>query len=710
MVFLLKAEEPNQTLKARGYITPLEIGDYIELDGAIEGNEIHFSDYYFVEDEEKGANFLLKFLFGKKTAIKIISKFNNSAIEAVDLFKNREEYFKNKAEEIKGISINKIEKAYEKYAMNKTAEKIYNLFEKYGISLEEAIIIYKKIGEKALEEIKKNPYILYFNFSIPFTTVDSIALEYAKISELSQKRLFAGTMYCLLQSQKNGNTYAYLDKYGTSNGVVAQVSELLNISENTTKEIIFKLKEHNKIQIDKFDEQYIIYTNKAWEEENNISKKLSILNRKLSIDESVIDAEINAFEIKNKLNLDELQKKAIKNSLTNGVSIITGPPGSGKTTIINAIITIYEKLRTDNIVLFSPTGKAAYRMSENTNKQAYTIHRLLDYSPATQEFQKNETNKIDCGLAIGDEVSMMGNSIFSSLLSALRDDTLLVLIGDSNQLPSVEYGKVLSDLISSKRFSTTELTQIYRQKKDSSLLERIIDVANGKELNTEETSDYLYLDNKNDNIIMNSLIARYVEGLSKVKNIRDIVVLTPMNKGVLGTVNLNNILQERVNPKAPGKLEVKYGKQIFRINDLVIQCKNDKSYNVFNGMVGKIKRIHQSTSDFDLEYIEVEYPEGIVEYTRDRYDELKLAYALTIHKTQGSEYERVIMLVSEESKIMVNRRLIYTGMSRTKKHLTLIGDKNIFNEGIKKGGRIRRNSSLAWRIREEVRGENTGES
>ena len=702
MIFLIKSEDDGITYKAQGYIVPLEKGDYIELEGAKEGNQIHFSDYFFVEEEEKGAIFVLKFLFGQKNAYKIMQVFDNSATDAIKIFKEREELFKNKVEQIKGISIKKIDKAYEKYAKNKTAELLYNQFKNYTVSFEECVSIYRKLGERALEKIKSNPYLLCFDFNIPFNSVDKIATEVFNVDKMSQKRLFAGTYYCLQQSQKQGNVFEFMEKNGTKNGLVTQVSQLLKTDENVTKEIMYKLESHNKIVIEKMDGNEIVYTKTSFETEKNIAEKLYDLNKKCEFNEEKLVEMIKNYEKENNIDLAELQKKAILNSLSNNISVITGPAGSGKTTIINAIITIYEKLSKSKIFLCAPTGKAAYRMSENTKREAFTIHRLLKYSPVTHDFEFNESNKLDCDLLVIDEVSMLGNYIFSKLLDALPNECTVILVGDSEQLPSIDYGKVLEDIICSDRIPFIELDTVYRQSNESSLLKVIQDISQGKELDVEEKKDYLFISKKKENTILNALLARYDEALSITKNVKNVILLTPTNKGTIGTNNLNRIIQEKVNPAGYGREETKFGKTVFRVGDIVIQCKNEKGFNVFNGMVGEITRIHTSSNEYDLEYMEVKFPDGVIEYTRDRYDNLKLAYALTIHKTQGSEYDRVILAVSEESLHMLDRRIIYTAVSRAKKHLTIIGDKTIYDNAIKKGGKIKRNSLLSWRIRERI--------
>ena len=339
-------------------------------------------------------------------------------------------------------------------------------------------------------------------------------------------------------------------------------------------------------------------------------------------------------------------------------------------------------------------------MTKATKREAATVHRLLSYSPITGEFEHNKDNPLECGLLIIDEVSMLGMPVFSSLLDAVSENTMLVLVGDSNQLPSVDYGKILEDMIESKKFVTTELTEIYRQKKGSTLASRILDVSKGKMFSLQNATDFTFVDEKNPENVMDELITQYDEAIANVKDISEIAVLSPTNKGYLGVDNLNAILQEKMNPPGRGIPEIIIGKRAFRIGDPVIQCKNEHEYDVFNGMVGKVTRIFHAVDKDDIEYIEVTFPEGICEYTRDRYDKLKLAYALTIHKTQGSEYDRVIMLIPDEYKNMAERRLIYTGMSRAKKNLCIIGNHETIQNGIKKGSKIKRNTLLKYRIQE----------
>jgi exodeoxyribonuclease V alpha subunit len=295
---------------------------------------------------------------------------------------------------------------------------------------------------------------------------------------------------------------------------------------------------------------------------------------------------------------------------------------------------------------------------------------------------------------------MIGEEIMSKLLSAISVKTSVVFIGDSNQLPSVSFGNVLEDMIKSERIPFVELKEVFRQVKGSTLSNRIIDIANGKMFSTEKSDDFEFINQTNEAACINAIIARYQEKMIKNKNdFTKVSVLTPTNKGTLGTDNLNRIIQDIANPGYAGKNEIMYGRNVFRNGDLVIQCHNEVEYKVFNGMVGKITRINLAETKDDIESIEVTYPEGKCEYTRDRYDKLKLAYALTIHKSQGSEYNDVIMVIPESSANYSEKKLIYTGMSRARKTLTIISSPETIQTIINKKDGIKRNTNLTWNIR-----------
>ncbi len=317
------------------------------------------------------------------------------------------------------------------------------------------------------------------------------------------------------------------------------------------------------------------------------------------------------------------------------------------------------------------------------------------------KFQHNTNNPLPFDLLIVDEASMMGTTIFSDFLSAVNETTTVVIVGDADQLPSVDYGKCLDDMINSQRIPYTALNEVYRQKSGSSLAERILDVANNSHISLEESSDFKFIETIDDKSAMNSLIANYTEALSRCKDIREIAVLSPVNtKGELSVDNVNAVLQEHVNPSGMGRKEIVSGKTTFRVGDIVIQGQNEAAFEVFNGMVGVIKHIETAKTKDDVELIEVHYPDSIVEYTRDRFNKIKLAYALTIHRTQGSEYSDVILVAPDEYSFLYSKRLFYTGISRAKNRLCVIGNERCVNKALENNSSIDRRTFLKELIKE----------
>lgn len=688
---------------ASGFSFPLQEGDYLELDGAIDGEDIHFSQCRFADDDEEGAHALLKFLFGIKKSILIEQSFNNSAVTAASIMKSDEQRFRNVVTEIKGISEKTVSKAYDKYSKNAMCDILYGKLHQYGIEMEDCIRIHKVLGDKCLDKIYEYPYDLFFNneLNIPFSTADEIALMYSRISYQSEKRILAGVLACLYEEQEKGNSFCYLEKHGNASGLCSKVAKRLNIVNTIAVETLLRLGKTNKVVFKKIGGEYVVFTPNSYLFEHNISRRLSDICYLHNFDDDDIDSQILEFEKDNSVSLAEGQKKAIYTAVKNNLSIITGAPGTGKTTIISAIIKLYRFFKKDiKVLLAAPTGKAADRMTKGINMEAYTIHRLLSYTPVTGEFIHNKTFPLEAGLIIIDESSMIGEEIMSKFLDAVPAECAVVFIGDSNQLPSVAYGNVLSDMIESGKIPYAELKEVFRQKKGSTLAQKIIDVSNGKMFSTEPAKDFEFISQTNPAACINAILARYEESMLRNRNdYTKVSVLTPTNKGELGTENLNSIIQEIANPGYTGKNEVKFRNTTFRNGDLVIQCNNEVSYGVFNGMVGQITRVNIATTKDEVESIEVTFPEGKCEYTRDRYNKLKLAYALTIHKSQGSEYDDVILVLPEYCAQFSEKKLLYTGMSRAKKKLTIIGSEETVETIINKKTRNRRNTNLTWNIR-----------
>ncbi len=435
--------------------------------------------------------------------------------------------------------------------------------------------------------------------------------------------------------------------------------------------------------------------------------------------ESQIQDRLHAIEERGRLCLDEMQRTAVVEAMRRGVMVLTGGPGTGKTTTINAMLHFFDSEGMD-FLLAAPTGRAAKRMTEATGYEAQTIHRLLEVNGNPEEdsvsgFQRNEENPLEADVIIIDEVSMVDLPLMSALLRAIVPGTRLILVGDSNQLPSVGPGSVLKDIIASECFSVVMLTKIFRQAGESDIVVNAHKINRGEEVILDNKSqDFFFLKRQDANVIISVVITLIQKKLPKYVDAKqnDIQVLTPMRKGLLGVDRLNRILQEYLNPKEKGKTEKEVGDRLFREGDKVMQIKNnyqleweistkygmtiDKGMGIFNGDMGIIRQIDTYEETVTVEYDEqrrVKYPYALL-------DELELAYAITIHKSQGSEYPAVVIPLLSGPRQLYHRNLLYTAVTRARRCVTLVGSDQVFQEMIRNTNEQRRNTSLAERIRE----------
>ena len=643
---------------------------------------------------------------GPALAGKIVAKFGE------DTFRIMEEEPERLAE-IKGISERKAREICVQVEEKKDLRQAMIYLQKYGISINLAVKIYQKYGLGIYSILEENPYRLADDIEgVGFKTADEIAFRIG-IHTDSDFRIQSGIFYTLLQSVQEG--HVYLEEKVLS----AKAAQLLEVEITDIEKYLMDLAMEKKVVLKQDEEQVRVYPAKYYYMEMNTARMLKELNIRYEEDDSLIRKRIEKLEKQNESTLDERQREAVAEAVKNGIFILTGGPGTGKTTTINAMIRYFLSEGMD-IRLAAPTGRAAKRMTETTGYEAQTIHRLLEVSGNPEEtgkggFGRNQENPLETDVVIIDEMSMVDLPLMHALLSAVIPGTRLILVGDINQLPSVGPGKVLKDLIDSEVFPVMMLTRIFRQAQDSDIVANAPRINAGLEVRLDNKSRaFFFLKRQDADVIISVILTLIQKKLPRYVDAKmtDIQVLAPMKKGLLGVERLNRILQQYLNPPSPKKQEKEYGEKILRVGDKVMQTKNnyqleweiatkyglvvDKGIGVFNGDIGIVTAIH--TYD---ETVEVEFDEKRkVNYPFKLLDELEFAYAVTIHKSQGSAYPAVIIPLLSGPKQLYCRNLLYTAVTRAKKCVTLVGSDTVFQEMIRNVEEQKRNTSLSERIRE----------
>ena len=699
-----------------GIFSTIAEGENIEATGDYTDHPTYGTQFKVVSFEEKAPEdqeAIERYLgsgaikgIGLAMAARIVRRFKEDTFRIIEEEPER-------LVEVKGISERKAMEIASQVNEKRDLRQAMIFLQQFGITMNLAVKIYNKYGQEVYGILKENPYRLADDIEgVGFRTADDIAAK-AGIRTDSDFRVRSGILYTLLQASGEGHTFLPQEE------LTAKTSELLGIDKEIIEKNYMDLSIDRKIIMKQSGDQVQIYSSSFYYMEANTATMLRELDITYDVADAEIEQRIHNIEKQTGMQLDEHQVQAVKEAVRNGLLIITGGPGAGKTTTINTIIRYFE-IEGMDIFLAAPTGRAAKRMSETTGFEARTIHRMLELNGGMEGsagFERNETNPLETDVVIIDEMSMVDITLMNSLLKAIAPGTRLILVGDINQLPSVGPGSVLKDIIQSEAFNVVMLTKIFRQASTSDIIVNAHKINRGEEVSLDNKSmDFFFLKRYEADIIINVVLQLVKQKLPKFVDATpyDIQVLTPMRKGLLGVERLNGILQQYLNPPDKSKREKEHGDMVFREGDKVMQTKNnyqleweirtkfgltvDKGMGIFNGDMGIIIEIN----DF-AETMTVEFDEGRkVEYSYKLLDELELAYAITIHKSQGSEYPAVVIPLLNGPSMLMNRNLLYTAVTRARKCVTLVGNDATFNQMIQNTSQQKRYSGLCDRIRESV--------
>ncbi|MCI7814496.1 MAG: ATP-dependent RecD-like DNA helicase [Robinsoniella sp.] len=657
---------------------------------------------------------------GAALAARIVRRFKKDTLRVMEEEPER-------LSEIKGISERKAREIAEQMAEKQDMRKAMIFLQKYGISTALGAKIYQRYGQDLYRVIQENPYRMADDISgIGFKIADEIAARVG-IHLDSDYRIKCGITYSIQQAATEGHVYLpktmLMERAGELLGLLPEQMEKQLMDLAIERKVVIKEKietvpgEQNESTMRR---ETIVYGKQFYFMELQIARKLYDLNISEEISEKEIRAKIKVIERRTETKLDELQKKAVIEAVRSGVFILTGGPGTGKTTTINAMIDYFE-MEGLEVRLAAPTGRAAKRMKEATKREAQTIHRLLEVSAIMEEsrekgiFGKNEENQLETDVLIIDEMSMVDVYLMKALLQAVAIGTRLILVGDVNQLPSVGPGSILRDLIRSKCLNVVRLNKIFRQATESDIIVNAHKINRGEKVTLDNKSkDFFFLKRDDANVIISVVITLIQKKLPRYVDADplDIQVLTPMRKGLLGVERLNRILQEYLNPKALSKREKDHKDGLFREGDKVMQIKNnyqiewevrgnygipiEKGAGVFNGDMGIVREINHFAETMTVEFDERRF----VEYPFKQLDELELAYAVTVHKSQGSEYPAVIIPLLTGPRMLMTRNLLYTAVTRARKCVTLVGSVDTFDQMVMNEFEQKRYTTLDERIQE----------
>ena len=715
-IAVFSTEEEQEIITVVGYLPFIAVGDSLKLQGKMVVHQ-EYGEQFKIETFEKlmpqTAAALEKYLasgtikgIGPATARKIIEKFGE---ETLTIFK----FEPMRLSEIKGISKDKAYEIGEEFNEKWEVWQIVSFLEEFGIGANNSKKVYDALGVNAVEKIQENPYILVdIVYGVNFNNIDKIAMQIG-IPMDSDFRIKSGIKYALLVASYNGHTCVL------KQNLIDYTKAILDVDEERIEDNLINLNVSSQIHIMVENHEEYVFLEQLYKAETKIAERLLTLrdcdNVKFIKN---FEAEIKKHEEKIDIELSEKQFEAIKQINENNVCIITGGPGTGKTTIIKCVLELY-KSHKKKVVLCAPTGRAAKRMSETTGEDAKTIHRLLEIGKFEEDKLGSidtDVSPIDADVLVVDEMSMVDVFLMNYLVKALFLGTKIIFVGDPNQLPSVGPGSILKDLIDSGEFATVHLDKIFRQAAKSKIIVNAHNVNNGvnfigkKDYADDAENDFFYINESNQDKMLYQVLSLSKERLKNYGDyefFKNIQVLTPTKKGKMGTKELNKSLQEVLNPKTDDILEKTYGEVIFREGDRVMQIKNNydiywekgsrndlRTYEsgtgVFNGEIGRIVKISNEERQ-----IQVLFDDGKVTwYAYSELDQLEHAYAITIHKAQGSEFDVVILAVPQSSNMLLTRNLLYTGITRAKKLLIVIGNKNLIEFMINNCDTKKRNTGL----------------
>ena len=604
-----------------------------------------------------------------------------------------------KLSEVDGIGERRIGMIKSAWAAQKEIREVMIFLQSHGVSSGYATKIFKQYKDQSIEVVKENPYRLATDiFGIGFLTADKIA-EKLGIAKNSELRAEAGILYVLNQLSDDGHVYYPYELLIKKCQEILEVDREIIIKAFSTISLAKRIVIEDLNQdIEEFKENNkAVYLAKYHFSETSIANRVKVLINTPKLTKKIdADKAIEWVQEQLSITLAEKQKEAIKSAIENKVMVITGGPGTGKTTIINAILRIFSRTGVQ-ILLAAPTGRAAKRMSEVTGHEAKTIHRMLKYSIKGGGFEKNDENPLDCDLLIVDEASMIDTILMHHLLKAIPKQATFILVGDVNQLPSVGAGSILNDIINSQAVPVVELNEIFRQAQESLIIVNAHKINNGimpsLKASGEKLEDFYFIEKEDPEEVLKLILELTTERIPKrfgFDPIDDIQVLTPMHKGIVGASNLNITLQQVLNPREDG---ITRGGRNFRISDKVMQIRNNYDKEVFNGDIGRILNIDTETQE-----VTISFGGKTVAYDYPDLDEIVLAYAVSVHKSQGSEYPAVVIPILTQHYVLLQRNLIYTGVTRGKKLVVIIGTKKALAIGVKNNKTEKRYTYLRYRL------------
>lgn len=712
-------ETPDQELTIVGYLPFVSEGDSLKITGTyVEHKDygMQFKVATFEKLMPQTQSAIRKYLasgkikgVGEAIAKRIVKQFGDDTINVL-------KYDPVRLAEVKGITIERAREISESFIENQEMWQIVGFLERFNIGAEHAKKVYEMLGIDSIQKIEEDPYILMeITRGVDFKQIDQMAMKIGILPE-SQKRIESGIKYGLIYITYNGNSCAIKEN------LVEYVRNLLNVSSESVEDSIVDLKVKGDIVIEKRDGLQWVYLASFYEIEDEIAYRIKKLQSSKNMKKiGNLQNKLKQLEQENDMELSEKQKEAIEEINENNVVIITGGPGTGKTTIIKTIIDLYEN-KGKKVILSAPTGRAAKKMSEATGREASTLHRLLcigkldDEGIYSKEKQNYQGEPIDADVLVIDELSMVDMFLMNYVLNCVYQGTKLVLVGDVDQLPSVGPGSVLKDLINSGVVKTVQLDKVFRQAAKSKIILNAHRVNNGQaflskdDLSNEANQDFFYIKHKSQEEILSEVISLCTGRLQKFGNydfFKNIQILTPTKKGMLGTKELNKELQSYLNPNENGLPEKTNGGAIYRIGDRIMQIKNnydmtwekdgkEKEYGsgIFNGEMGTITKINEIEK-----IVEIKFDDGKEAwYEFSELDQIEHSYAITIHKAQGSEFDVVILVAPQSAPMLLTRNLLYTGITRAKKLLIIIGTENVVDFMIRNVDSKKRNTGLEYKL------------